>query len=285
MLTIGDFSGVCHLPAQTLRFYHSEGLLVPAEVDERTGYRSYAFDQVRTAVLVTALRGAGMSIAAVRRALADPDTAPVLLAEHAEALARRRRRQDEALGDARALVHAAPRVTEQRRAAITVLSTAVVDPADPQPADPPPHEEEQLETATAAAADALARVAAARGLDVTGPAWWAPAPTDRRERDDATGAGPQWVVELPVTGDGAAPDAAGGSGDLPAGVRLRHLEAGQELSVLLPGRPSIAKHAAALSHLVDHPLVGAHVDLGQLRHVLHLGGTQTTVAVVRVDHG
>ena len=56
MLTINDFSDLTQLPAQTLRYYHAEGLLVPADVDDRTGYRSYTFDQVRTAMLVTVLR-------------------------------------------------------------------------------------------------------------------------------------------------------------------------------------------------------------------------------------
>ncbi|MET7645397.1 MerR family DNA-binding transcriptional regulator [Streptomyces sp. NPDC005426] len=41
MLSISDFSEMCDLPPQTLRYYHAAGLLVPADVDERTGYRSY----------------------------------------------------------------------------------------------------------------------------------------------------------------------------------------------------------------------------------------------------
>ena len=46
MLSISEFSEMCNLSPQTLRFYHSEGLLVPADVNEQTGYRSYMFDQV-----------------------------------------------------------------------------------------------------------------------------------------------------------------------------------------------------------------------------------------------
>ncbi|MFC8943451.1 MerR family transcriptional regulator, partial [Streptomyces griseoincarnatus] len=83
MLSISDFSEMCYLSPQTLRYYHAEGLLVPADVDPRTGYRSYTFEQVEQAMLVTSLRGTGMSIKLVRRALDEPDEAPALLREHA----------------------------------------------------------------------------------------------------------------------------------------------------------------------------------------------------------
>jgi hypothetical protein len=43
LFSIGEFSDVSGLPPQTLRFHHSEGLLVPESVDEKTGYRSYAY--------------------------------------------------------------------------------------------------------------------------------------------------------------------------------------------------------------------------------------------------
>ena len=46
MLSIKDFSEMAHLSAQTLRYYHAEGLLIPAQVDEQTGYRSYTYDQI-----------------------------------------------------------------------------------------------------------------------------------------------------------------------------------------------------------------------------------------------
>lgn len=42
-LSIKDFSEVSELSPQTLRFYHSEGLLVPAKVDDDTGYRYHDF--------------------------------------------------------------------------------------------------------------------------------------------------------------------------------------------------------------------------------------------------
>src|SRR3954469_14130597 len=41
-VTIGEFSGITHLSIKTLRRYHEAGLLEPAHVDPRTGYRYYS---------------------------------------------------------------------------------------------------------------------------------------------------------------------------------------------------------------------------------------------------
>jgi hypothetical protein len=48
-LSIGSFSRATHLTVKTLRHYHEEGLLVPAQVDARTGYRRYTGDQIAVA--------------------------------------------------------------------------------------------------------------------------------------------------------------------------------------------------------------------------------------------
>ncbi|MBR8745125.1 MerR family transcriptional regulator, partial [Nocardiopsis sp. MG754419] len=121
-LFIKDFSEISELSPQTLRFYHSEGLLVPATVDEETGYRGYEVGQVRTALLITALRGAGLSVKEVRAALEAPDTAAGLLGEHVEGLRRRRAVQDEAIATAGELLTCWPRVEQRRVPQMTVLS-------------------------------------------------------------------------------------------------------------------------------------------------------------------
>jgi DNA-binding transcriptional MerR regulator len=71
LLTIGDFAGICQLSVKTLRHYHAIGLLVPAVVDERTGYRSYRFDQVAVAVDIAALRSLDLPLPDVAAAIAD----------------------------------------------------------------------------------------------------------------------------------------------------------------------------------------------------------------------
>jgi DNA-binding transcriptional MerR regulator len=43
MFSIGEFSKLTQLPVKTLRFFHEEGLLIPALVDPGTGYRYMSF--------------------------------------------------------------------------------------------------------------------------------------------------------------------------------------------------------------------------------------------------
>ncbi len=62
MLTIGEFARETGLTAKALRLYDELGLLAPADVDERTGYRRYAPDQVDRARLVARLRSAGVPL-------------------------------------------------------------------------------------------------------------------------------------------------------------------------------------------------------------------------------
>ena len=97
-LSIGDFSQITHLSVKTLRRYHEAGLLQPAEVDPRTGYRYYATTQVPTAQVIRRFRELGMPVREVREVLSatDPQARSALIAGHLERLesssARRRRR-------------------------------------------------------------------------------------------------------------------------------------------------------------------------------------------------
>ena len=47
MYTIGEFAALARVSVRMLRHYDAIGLLEPAGVDPRTGYRSYTADQVR----------------------------------------------------------------------------------------------------------------------------------------------------------------------------------------------------------------------------------------------
>ena len=73
-VTIGEFSRLTHLTVKTLRHYHEQGLLVPYAVDETSGYRRYAVEQVADALLIGRLRRLDMPLAQVRRVLDSPDT-------------------------------------------------------------------------------------------------------------------------------------------------------------------------------------------------------------------
>jgi DNA-binding transcriptional MerR regulator/effector-binding domain-containing protein len=84
LMTIGEFSRRCRLPASTLRYYHERGLLVPAHVDRATGYRYYRRAQLVAAALVGELRRAGISPAVIGRITnGDADAAVALADERA----------------------------------------------------------------------------------------------------------------------------------------------------------------------------------------------------------
>lgn len=46
LVGVGAFAQLSGLTVETLRHYHQVGLLVPAEVDDRTGYRRYGLRQL-----------------------------------------------------------------------------------------------------------------------------------------------------------------------------------------------------------------------------------------------
>jgi DNA-binding transcriptional MerR regulator len=74
-LSIGDFSRMTHLSVKTLRHYHEVGLLVPADIDRETGYRSYALAQVPTAQVIRRFRDLSMPIDQVKAILGATDVA------------------------------------------------------------------------------------------------------------------------------------------------------------------------------------------------------------------
>jgi DNA-binding transcriptional MerR regulator len=63
---IGEFSNLSGVSAKTLRFYDEIGLLRPASVDSRTGYRHYRPQQLEELASILALKNLGVSLANVR---------------------------------------------------------------------------------------------------------------------------------------------------------------------------------------------------------------------------
>jgi DNA-binding transcriptional MerR regulator len=74
-VSIGDFSRMTYLTIKALRHYHELGLLEPADVDPRTGYRSYDTSQVPIAQVIRRFRELGMPVEQVRAVLHAPDLA------------------------------------------------------------------------------------------------------------------------------------------------------------------------------------------------------------------
>ena len=75
LMTIGDFAREAGLSPKALRLYDELGLLVPAEVDQHSGYRRYAPSQLGRARLVATLRLLGMPLARITQVVDRPGAA------------------------------------------------------------------------------------------------------------------------------------------------------------------------------------------------------------------
>ena len=95
LMPIGRFARSCRLGVKALRHYDELGLLRPAFVDPQSGYRYYAREQARGAVMIGMLRSLDLPLAVIRRALeSDPSELKALVDAEAarvesELLARR----------------------------------------------------------------------------------------------------------------------------------------------------------------------------------------------------
>lgn len=78
MLRIGEFSKLSLTTVKALRFYEKEGLLLPAAIDEWTGYRLYETAQLETAAKIKSYRQLGLTIAEIKGIFAGDDVRRVL---------------------------------------------------------------------------------------------------------------------------------------------------------------------------------------------------------------
>jgi DNA-binding transcriptional MerR regulator len=85
LLGIGAFSRASFLSVKQLRAYHEAGILVPAQVDHGSGYRSYRTSQLTDAAVILRLRSLDLPLPQVRRIVEarDPDLTRAVLADHA----------------------------------------------------------------------------------------------------------------------------------------------------------------------------------------------------------
>jgi DNA-binding transcriptional MerR regulator len=73
LLSVGQFARLAGSTVHTLRHYDAVGLLRPAAVDPRTGYRRYARTQLVCARLIADLRWMGLPIHQVREIIRGPN--------------------------------------------------------------------------------------------------------------------------------------------------------------------------------------------------------------------
>ena len=75
-LTIGRFAHVSGLSTKALRHYDHLGVLRPAAIDERTGYRLYAPGQLERAHQIRALRALKVPLGEIAERAAPRATSP-----------------------------------------------------------------------------------------------------------------------------------------------------------------------------------------------------------------
>ncbi|WP_219416619.1 DNA polymerase III subunit beta family protein [Pseudonocardia nigra] len=122
---IGRMSRESGLTVSALRFYDGAGVLSPAHVDPRTGYRFYAADQLVVARLVATLRRVGMPLAGIREVLAvrhDAAAVDVLLTAHL-------RRLEQGLADARRALSSVPSLLAPEEHPVSPTTVTVRGPA------------------------------------------------------------------------------------------------------------------------------------------------------------
>lgn len=73
MLKIGDFSTLSKISIYMLRHYNEIGLLIPAHIDEFTGYRYYSEEQLSVANRIQALKSMGLGLSVIKDILSEYD--------------------------------------------------------------------------------------------------------------------------------------------------------------------------------------------------------------------
>ncbi|TQK17680.1 DNA-binding transcriptional MerR regulator [Microbacterium sp. SLBN-154] len=174
MFTIGDFATFTQVSVPALRLWDRRGLLRPAYVDPRTGYRFYKAEQVIAVHRVQAYKALGFTLTQISGLLTSPpasaELSGMLALRRAEADAERRR------SEARiAAIEARLRILERnphmsyevtRKSAPAVLLAAIsqrIDAAEDTP--------ERLYQVFGALFGELSAELGRAGVDPTGPAW------------------------------------------------------------------------------------------------------------------
>jgi len=161
-LSISDFARMTYLGVKTLHHYHQIGLLVPAEVDPRTGYRRYGREQVVTGQVIRRLRDLGLPLDEVAKVVRILD-----VAVRNAAITAHLRRMEEELERTRDAVASLRRLVEDSPTAAPIELRGV--PALPALAIRAQLTEAEGPGWAGAALAELREVLAASGVDRAGP--------------------------------------------------------------------------------------------------------------------
>jgi len=124
LVTIGTFSLLTGLSITTLRHYDDVGLLVPADVDPRTGYRRYRLHQADRAHRVRRLRSVELSPEDIAAVLdSDDSTARLVMQRHRDALDERSTQIERLIGQLETYIEKGLGVISDKRIAREMAGT------------------------------------------------------------------------------------------------------------------------------------------------------------------
>ncbi|TDE52807.1 MerR family transcriptional regulator [Nonomuraea mesophila] len=132
LLPIGQFARLSRLSVKQLRHYDQLGLLVPAYVDEHTGYRYFRPEQARDALSIGLLRSLDVPLAVIAQVLSGTPGVLEDVHERLEAELASRRSTLAALERVMAEGLPSPPVTVVTEPArrVAVVTTAAADPSE-----------------------------------------------------------------------------------------------------------------------------------------------------------
>ncbi|WP_134738066.1 MerR family transcriptional regulator [Nocardioides sp. 503] len=90
--TIKEAAALTGLPASTLRYYESIGVIAPISRGASSGHRLYGEDDLDQVMWVACLAATGMSVSDMKRYVANGQVGPSAAREQIELLEERRRR-------------------------------------------------------------------------------------------------------------------------------------------------------------------------------------------------
>jgi DNA-binding transcriptional MerR regulator/predicted transcriptional regulator YdeE len=120
MFSIGEFSRISGITVKALRFYHEQGLLVPSQVDPRTGYRYYDWSMIDRARAIVYLRQFEFSLEQIKEILADATDEDQLI----QAMQRQRESMQQRIREMRLVVRSLDEfISDERQAKSMSQST------------------------------------------------------------------------------------------------------------------------------------------------------------------
>jgi DNA-binding transcriptional MerR regulator len=127
-VSIGDFSRMTYLSVKALRHYHELGLLEPAGVDPRTGYRSYDTAQIGRAQVIRRFRELEMPVEQIKAVLDAPDLAErnALIVRHLDRMESQLAQVQSAVSALRTLLEPLPAEIEVEYRSIPAMRAAAI---------------------------------------------------------------------------------------------------------------------------------------------------------------